>query len=69
MSNLATSGLSTPGGLLLVLAILLPFVGVMVGLVLGGRRAQRVAWATIVLGLLLVAAIARDLLVSGESIG
>lgn len=59
---------ATPGGLLLVLAILLPFAGVMLGLVLGGRRAQQVAWATIALGLLLVLAIAWQLLASGEAV-
>ncbi len=59
---------TTPGGLLLVLSVLLPFVGVMVGLLVGGRRAQRVAWATIVLGLVLVAAIAQALLASGDTL-
>ena len=35
--------LTTPGGLLLVLAVLVPFLGVLAGFVLGGRNAQRVA--------------------------
>ena len=41
---------TTPGGLLLVLAVLVPFVGVLAGLVLGGRNAQRIALVTIVAG-------------------
>jgi formate hydrogenlyase subunit 3/multisubunit Na+/H+ antiporter MnhD subunit len=41
---------TTPGGLLLVLAVLVPFIGVLAGLVLGGRNAQRVALLTIVAG-------------------
>jgi multicomponent Na+:H+ antiporter subunit D len=39
---------TTPGGLLLVLAVLVPFVGVLAGLVLGGRNTQRLALLTIV---------------------
>ena len=35
--------LTTPGGWLLVVAVLAPFVGVLAGLALGGRSAQRVA--------------------------
>ena len=60
--------LTTPGGLLLVLAVLLPFVGLMLGFVLGGRRAQQVAWATIALGVVLVIAIAQRLWLSGEAL-
>ncbi len=68
MSPAAPVHLTTPGGLLLVLAVLLPFVGVLLGLVLGGRHAQRVAWATIVLGIGVVLAITRALLSSGASL-
>ncbi|HEY2257943.1 MAG TPA: hypothetical protein VGI11_20080, partial [Variovorax sp.] len=60
--------LTTPGGLLLVLAVLLPFAGVMVGLVLGGRQAQRVAWATIVLGIGVVLTTAQVLMSSGAAL-
>jgi len=60
--------MTTPGGLLLVLAVLLPFVGVMAGLVLGGRAAQRVAWATIVGGIGVVVAAGQALLASGNSL-
>ena len=49
---------TTPGGLLLVLAVLVPFVGVLAGLVLGGRNPQRVALVTLVLGLGLAIALA-----------
>lgn len=59
---------TTPGGLLLVLAVLLPFVGLMLGFVLGGRRAQQVAWATLALGGVGVAAIAHRLWVSGDAL-
>ena len=53
---------ATPGGLLLVLAVLVPFLGVMIGLVLGGRNAQRVALATLALGLVIAIGIADALL-------
>ena len=41
-----------------MLAVLVPFVGVLAGLVLGGRHAQRVALLTLVLGLGIAVAIA-----------
>jgi len=41
---------NTPGGLLLVLTVLVPFVGVLAGLVFGGRNSQRLALLTIVAG-------------------
>ena len=50
--------MTTPGGLLLPLAVLVPFTGVLVGLVLGGRNAQRVAMVTIAAGLGIAVAIA-----------
>ena len=53
---------TTPGGLLLVLAVLVPFVGVLAGLVLGGRNAQRVALLTIVAGLGIALGIAANYL-------
>ncbi len=49
--------LTTPGGLLLVMAVLVPFVGVLLGLALGGRNTQRVAMLTVLAGLAVVAAI------------
>ena len=42
---------ATPDGLLLVLAVLVPFLGMLFGLVLGGRHVERVAQLTLVLGL------------------
>ena len=60
--------MTTPGGLLLPLAVLLPFVGVMVGLVLGGRNAQRVAMLTIIAGLAVAIAIAATMLRSGGAL-
>ena len=41
---------TTPGGLLLVLAVMVPFVGVLAAFALGGRNAQRVAMITILAG-------------------
>lgn len=58
----------TPGGLLLVCAVLLPFAGMLAGLVFGGRPAQRLAWLTIVCGIAVVLAIAYRLLVSGAAL-
>ncbi|WP_322029122.1 complex I subunit 5 family protein [Paraburkholderia sp. J76] len=58
----------TAGGLLLVLAVLLPFAGMLAGLMSGGRRGQRLAWLTIVCGIGIVLAIAYRLLVSGAAL-
>ncbi len=59
---------TTPGGLLLALAVLVPFIGVLAGLALGGRNPQRVAWVTIVVGLGIAAAIAEHFLRSGDAV-
>jgi formate hydrogenlyase subunit 3/multisubunit Na+/H+ antiporter MnhD subunit len=59
---------TTSGGLLLVLAVLVPFVGVMAGLVLGGRNPQRIALLTLVAGLGLALAIADAYLRSGSAL-
>ncbi|MBU8976049.1 hypothetical protein JI752_007810 [Lysobacter sp. MMG2] len=56
--------MTTPDGHLLVSAVLVPFVAVMLGLVAGGRHAQRVAIATIGVGLVVVLAIAEALIES-----
>ena len=61
-------GMTTPDGLLLVLAVLVPFVGVLAGLVLGGRNAERVALATLMLGLGVAIAIAGALWRSGAAL-
>jgi len=55
-SDFATS----PGGLLLVLAVLVPFVGVLAGFALGGRNARRVAMVTILAGFAIAIAIAAE---------
>ena len=60
--------MTTDGGLLLVLAVLVPFVAVLAGLVLGGRHAQRVALATLLPGLGLAIAIADALVRSGDTL-
>ncbi|MBN8490518.1 MAG: hypothetical protein J0M00_03695 [Burkholderiales bacterium] len=49
---------STDGGALVAAAVLLPFVGMLLGLLLGGRWVQRVAFVLMPLGLGLAAAIA-----------
>ena len=58
--------MTTPGGSLLVLAVLMPFAGVLAGLVFGGRYAQRVALVTLLPGLGLALAIADTLARSGN---
>jgi formate hydrogenlyase subunit 3/multisubunit Na+/H+ antiporter MnhD subunit len=60
--------LTTPAGWLLPLAVLVPFVGVLVGLALGGRAPQRVAMFTLPVGLATSAAIAWSLHESGETV-
>ncbi|WP_233870494.1 complex I subunit 5 family protein [Paraburkholderia adhaesiva] len=65
---LALTERATPGGLLLVLAVLLPVAGMLFGLTFGGRRAQRASWVTIVCGFGVVLAIARRLVVSGDAL-
>ncbi len=49
---------TTPGGLLLVAAVLVPFVAVLVGFVLGAGHVRRVALLTLVMGLGIAIAIA-----------
>jgi formate hydrogenlyase subunit 3/multisubunit Na+/H+ antiporter MnhD subunit len=60
--------MTTPDGLLLVLAVLLPFVGVLTGLVLGGRNAQRVALAILLPGVGIAIAISAALVRSGQTV-
>ncbi len=57
--------MSTPGGLWLVLAVLLPFIGMLLALVLGGRHVKRVVAITVVLGLGVVLALADAMWRSG----
>jgi formate hydrogenlyase subunit 3/multisubunit Na+/H+ antiporter MnhD subunit len=59
---------TTPGGFLLVLAVMVPFVGVLAAFALGGRNAQRVAMVTIVAGAGIAIAIAAAMMESGETL-
>ena len=64
----ARTMLTTAGGWLLLLAVLAPFVGVLAGLVLGGRNAQRVAMLLMPVGLAVAAGIAWSLVQSGDTV-
>jgi multicomponent Na+:H+ antiporter subunit D len=68
MSLVAVQTVTTPGGLLLVLAVLVPFLGVLAGFVLGAHNTRRVALMTLVLGLGIAIAIATTLLQSGAAL-
>ncbi|WKZ13062.1 MAG: proton-conducting transporter membrane subunit [Gammaproteobacteria bacterium] len=57
-----TADMTTPGGLLLVLAVLVPVLGLLAGLVVGGRQARSVVLLTIALGLAIALAVAREVL-------
>lgn len=59
---------STHGGALLAAAVLLPFVGMLLGLVLGGRQVQRVALVLMPLGLALALGIAAAWLGEGQTL-
>ena len=59
---------TSPPGLLLVLAVMVPFVGVLAAFTLGGRNAQRVAMITIVTGLAVAIAIAAAMVRSGGAL-
>jgi formate hydrogenlyase subunit 3/multisubunit Na+/H+ antiporter MnhD subunit len=48
---------TTSGGFLLVLSVVVPVVGILLAFVAGGRRAERIALATMPLGLVIAAAI------------
>jgi len=58
--------LSTPSGLLLALSVLLPFVGMLLGLAAGGRHVRRIAFVTVPLGMGLAIVIAQAWLQAGE---
>ena len=68
LHSLSTQDVTTPGGLLLVLAVLVPFVGMLAGMVLGGHGAQRVALATLAAGFAIAIAIADALVRSGDAV-
>ncbi len=52
------TGATTAGGFLLVLAIALPFAGILLAVLLGGRAAERVALATLAAGVVVALAVA-----------
>ena len=60
--------LATPGGLLVMLAVLVPFLGVLAGLVLGTRRVRFVAFVTLAIGSAIAIAISWTLLESGATV-
>ncbi|MCC6777995.1 MAG: NADH-quinone oxidoreductase subunit J [Hyphomicrobiales bacterium] len=57
---------ATPSGVLLVLALVLPLAGILVAFVAGGRHVERVALATLPLGLVVVLAVAVVMLQTGR---
>ncbi len=65
---MAVEAATTVSGLLLPAAVLLPFAGMMLGLVLGARNTARVAVATITAGVAVAIAILMSALRSGASI-
>jgi multicomponent Na+:H+ antiporter subunit D len=68
LHSVPVDDMTTPGGFLLVLAVLLPFIGVLAGLVLGGRHAQSVAFVILLPGLGLAIAIADALMRSDATL-
>jgi formate hydrogenlyase subunit 3/multisubunit Na+/H+ antiporter MnhD subunit len=62
------AAITTTGGLLLVLAVLFPFVAVLLGLALGGRNAQRVVMATLPIGIGISIAISHEVVRSGNAV-
>ncbi len=60
--------MTTAGGFLLVLALVLPLAGVFAALILGGRNARRVAMLTIPAGLGLAVAIGVELAQTGQKV-
>lgn len=59
---------TTAGGFLLVLMLVLPVLGVLAALVLGGRNARRVALVALPLGLVLSVALGGELVQSGQKL-
>jgi formate hydrogenlyase subunit 3/multisubunit Na+/H+ antiporter MnhD subunit len=59
---------TTEGGALLVIAIMLPVIGMLAIFALGLRRAERIAYLVLPAGLLIALAIAADVARSGEAV-
>jgi len=66
--SLSAQDVTTPGGLLLVLAVLIPFAGMLTGIVSGGGDARRMTLATLAAGFAIVIAIANALAQSGDAV-
>jgi formate hydrogenlyase subunit 3/multisubunit Na+/H+ antiporter MnhD subunit len=60
--------MTTSGGLLLVLSVIIPSLGVLVGLAVGARNARRVTLALLPLGLVVAIAIADAQIRSGDAV-
>ncbi|HLG79530.1 MAG TPA: proton-conducting transporter membrane subunit [Bradyrhizobium sp.] len=65
---MAEAGAVTPGGYLLVLAILLPLAGILLSFMIGGRHAERVALGSTPFGFALACAIAFHVARAGKPI-
>ena len=63
---LVLDSVTTAGGSLLVLALVLPVAGILLGFIAGGRRTERIVLVTLPLGLAIAVAIAVALVRSGE---
>ena len=66
MLAMALALATTGGGYLLVLAIIVPVIGMLLSLVVGGRHAERIALALMPAGLGLSLAIAIEVWVTGQ---
>ena len=66
MLAMALALATTGGGYLLVLAVIVPVIGMLLSLVIGGRHAERIALALMPAGLGLALAIAVEIWVTGE---
>ena len=64
----ATEMTTTPDGLLLVLAVMVPFAGVLAAFTVGGRGARHIAGVTILAGVIIAVAIALAMQESGEGL-
>jgi formate hydrogenlyase subunit 3/multisubunit Na+/H+ antiporter MnhD subunit len=68
MPALPEQAVSSVGGLLLVLAVLMPFIGVLIGIALRGAHTRRVALLTLPVGLAIALVIAAAFLQSGADL-
>ena len=66
MLAMALALATTAGGYLLVLAVIVPVIGMLLSLVIGGRHAERIALALMPAGLGLSLAIAVEVWVTGQ---